>query len=127
MDLLLDTHAFLWYITGDNQLPNSTITEINNKSNQCYISIASIWEIAIKLSLNKLDILGGFDIISDFLQNNDFSVLPIDLDDTKKLLTLEHHHRDPFDRIIIAQAISSNMTIITKDQYFKNYKVDIIW
>ena len=127
MDLLLDTHAFLWFITGDNQLSNIAVDEINNEANRCFVSIASIWEIAIKISLNKLEIKGGFNVIDDFLQNNDVIVLPIDLDDTKELLTLEKHHSDPFDRMIIAQATSSNMVIITKDQYFKNYKVNIIW
>jgi PIN domain nuclease of toxin-antitoxin system len=93
MDILLDTHAFLWYVTGDNQLPGRIIKTINDTENRCYISIASIWEIAIKLSLDKVEIDGGFDTIIDFLDNNDFEILPIDLADTKALLSLEFHHR----------------------------------
>lgn len=127
MDLLLDTHAFLWYVTGDKQLPDKIIQTISDTSNRCYISIASIWEIAIKLSLDKLVIDGGFETIEDFLDNNDFEILPIDLDDTKELLKLDFHHRDPFDRMIIAQAKTSGLVIITKDGFFKEYSVETLW
>ena len=127
MDLLLDTHVFLWYITGDEQLPDKIVRTINNSSNRCYVSIASIWEIAIKLSLDRLVIEGGFETIEDFLDNNDFEILPIDLDDTKALLKLEFHHRDPFDRMIIAQAKTSGLVIISKDGFFKEYSIETLW
>ena len=127
MDLLIDTHAILWYITGDKQLPKKIVDIINDTSNRCFISITSIWEIVIKLSLDKLEIKGGFDTIEDFLDNNDFEILPIDFDDTKTLLNLETFHRDPFDRMIIAQSLTSKLKIITKDRYFSKYKVDILW
>lgn len=97
MNLLLDTHVFLWYITGDKQRPDRIIKKINDTSNRCFISIANIWEIVIKMSLDKLEIKGGISTIEDFLLNNDFEVLPIDLEDTKTLLSLVFHHRDPFD------------------------------
>ncbi len=127
MNLLIDTHAFLWFITGDKQLPNHIVNTIQDFSNRCYISIASIWEIAIKLSLEKLEIKGGFKTIENFLSDNDFAILPIDLSDIKVLLSLEKFHKDPFDRIIISQAISSNLTVITKDIHFKSYPIDTIW
>jgi len=127
MNLLLDTHVFLWYITGDEQLPEKIIKTINDKSNRCFVSIASIWEIVIKLSIDKLEIKGGFKTIEDFLENNDFEILPIDLGDTKTLLKLQFFHRDPFDRMIIAQAMTSDTRIISKDKYFKSYNIEIIW
>jgi PIN domain nuclease of toxin-antitoxin system len=127
MELLLDTHAFLWYVSGDEQLPENIINKIGDNSNRCFISIASIWEIVIKLSIGKLEIKGGFNTIEDFLNNNDFDILPVDIEDVKALLTLKFFHRDPFDRMIIAQAITSDLTIITKDENFSNYKVSIIW
>jgi len=127
MDLLLDTHAILWYITGDKQLPKKIVDIINDDSNRCFISIASIWEIVIKLTLDKLEIKGGFDTIEDFFENNDFDILPIDFEDTKNLLKLETIHRDPFDRMIIAQSITSKLKIITRDRYFSKYKVEILW
>jgi PIN domain nuclease of toxin-antitoxin system len=127
MVLLLDTHAFLWYVTGDNQLPKKIIETINDTENLCFISVVSLWEIAIKLSLNKLEIKGGFQTIENFLQNNDFEILPIDFNDTKRLLSLEFHHRDPFDRMIIAQAYTNNAILISKDSHFKNYDIKVLW
>jgi len=81
----------------------------------------------IKLSLDKLEIKEGFKTIENFLSDNDFEILSIDLSDTKVLLTLEHFHKDPFDRVIISQAISSNLRIVTKDNRFKSNPIDIIW
>lgn len=126
MNLLLDTHIFLWYISGDKQIPKNYLTHINNTNNKCYVSIASIWEIVIKLSVNKLDIRGGFKTIEDFLENNDFEVLPINFSHTKTLLSLPLVHNDPFDRIIIAQSISENLTILSKDKKFKDYGIKTI-
>ena len=127
MDLLLDTHAFLWFITGDKQLPEKIIKLMGNSDNKCFVSIASIWEIVIKLSLNKLEIIGGFETIEDFLDNNDFEILPVDFSHTKALLELEHLHNDPFDRMIISQAIAEKLVVVTKDRFFKDYKVKVIW
>jgi PIN domain nuclease of toxin-antitoxin system len=72
MNLLIDTHVFLWYITGDRQLPQRIINTLNEYSNRCFISIVSLWEIALKLSHDKLEIKGGMGTIEDFLNNNDF-------------------------------------------------------
>ncbi|MBN1970164.1 MAG: type II toxin-antitoxin system VapC family toxin [Candidatus Delongbacteria bacterium] len=127
MNLSIDTHAFLWYITGDKQLPDKIVQIIGDTSNRCFISIASIWEIVIKLSLDKLEIKGGFATIEDFLLNNDFEILPIDFDDTRRLLALEYHHRDPFDRMIIAQAQTTNSVVVSKDKLFKNYDIKLLW
>ena len=127
MNLLLDTHIILWYISGDEKLPKDIITIINDNSNRCFISIASIWEIAIKLSLKKLEIKGGLGTIEDFLNNNDFELLPIDFDDTKVLLNLEFYHRDPFNRMLISQALASNLKLISKDNQFKKYNIEVLW
>jgi PIN domain nuclease of toxin-antitoxin system len=127
MNLLLDTHAFLWFITGDKQLPGKIVSKITDPDNRCFISIASIWEIVIKLSLDKIEIRGGFKTIEDFLENNDIEVLSVNLSHTKKLLNLGHYHKDPFDRMIISQAIAEKLVVITKDGFFKEYKVKIIW
>lgn len=80
---------FLWYVDGNEQLPEKIVKIINDKANRCFVSIASIWEIVIKLSIQKLEIKGGFRTIENFLDNNDFEILPIDLDDTKTLLKLD--------------------------------------
>jgi PIN domain nuclease of toxin-antitoxin system len=109
------------------QLPDRIVQSINDSTNRCYISIATIWEIVIKLSVDKLELKGGFTTIEEFLLNNDFEILPIDFDDTKKLLSLEFHHRDPFDRMIIAQAQTTNAVVVTKDKLFKNYDIKVLW
>lgn len=127
MYLLLDTHAFLWYISGDKQLPKKVIEMINNKTNRCYVNIVSIWEIVIKLTLDKLEIKGGFKTIEDFLNNNDFEILSVDFNDTKTLLSIPKIHQDPFDRLIIAQAQTGDLTVVTKDVEFKKYNIKVLW
>ncbi len=127
MDLLLDTHAFIWFMNGDNQLSTTVRDLIVDTNNKCFLSIASVWEIAIKSSLNKLDLHGDFDRIAQFINANDMELLPITFEHVQGLLRLDFHHRDPFDRIIIAQAFGENLTIATKDVIFYSYGVNIIW
>ncbi len=100
---------------------------IKDTSNTCLVSIASIWEMAIKSSLNKLELQGGFDEIAAFLYRNDITLLPITFGHVQQLLHLPFHHRDPFDRIIIAQAISESLTLATKDAIFYKYDITIVW
>ena len=123
MQLLLDTHTFIWFINGDSSLPKKIVNEIKNLNNQCLISIASIWKIAIKSKLNKLSLSADFDKILDFLDQNQIEILPISFDHIIKLNELDFYHRDPFDRIIIAPGITENLTILTKDQNFNFYKL----
>lgn len=127
MNLLLDTHAFMWFINGDKSLPAKVINLIKNIENKCFISIASIWEIAIKFSLGRLDLEGEFNEISNFLNENDIEIIPITFEHIQTLLRLEYYHRDPFDRIIISQGIYDSLVIVTKDENFKNYNVKLVW
>lgn len=127
MHLLLDTHTFIWFLNGDNQLHPFIKKEIANSSNRCYLSIAGIWEIAIKFSLNKIELKGEFSEIEIFLSDTDITLVPIRFEHVQSLLQLPLHHRDPFDRIIISQGITENLTIATKDKNFKSYNVKTIW
>lgn len=127
MNLLLDTHAFMWFINGDKSLPAKVINLIKNIENKCFISIASIWEIAIKFSLGRLNLEGEFGEISNFLNENDIEIIPITFEHIQTLLRLEYYHRDPFDRIIISQGIYDSLVIVTKDENFKNYNVKLVW
>ena len=127
MNLLLNTHALIWFINGDNQLPDKSIKLICNLETKCFVSIASIWEIAIKFSLGKLDLNGGFDQISKIMKRYEIELLPITFEHLQKLLTLPFHHRDPFDRIIISQGLTEKYTIATKDENFPKYDERIIW
>jgi len=128
MPLLLDTHTLIWFINGDSSsLPAKVVNEIKNLDNQCFISIASLWEIAIKIKLDKLSLISDFNKISEFLIENQIEILPITFEHILALNNLEFHHRDPFDRIIIGQAISEDLTILTKDRNFTLYEAKIFW
>ncbi len=127
MQLLLDTHTFIWFISGDTSLPGKVRELIKDIDNKCFISIASLWEIAIKSSLKKLTLKSGFDKIAGFLIENDIEILPITFEHLQQLLQLTFHHRDPFDRIIIAQGISERLTIISKDEHFSSYTKHVLW
>ncbi len=127
MKILLDTHALLWFIDGDSRLPERIIKCIKNPNNHCYISIASLWEISIKMSLGKITINGKFKDFTTKLLKNKFEVLPISFEHLEYLLSLEFHHRDPFDRLIISQCMVEKLTLISKDRLFADYKLDILW
>jgi PIN domain nuclease of toxin-antitoxin system len=127
MNLLLDTHSLIWFINGDDQLPEKSIKLIKNIDNKCFVSIGSIWEIAIKFSLGKLDLNGGFDEISKIMRRYKIELLPIAFEHIQKLITLDFHHRDTFDRIIISQGLVEKLMVVTKDEIFPKYDVKIVW
>jgi PIN domain nuclease of toxin-antitoxin system len=126
MQLLLDTHILIWFINGDKQLDEDVKTNIKNLNNQCYFSMASIWEIAIKTRLEKLDINISFDTLKAVLINNQIELLPIHFEHIQQLLTLPVHHNDPFDRLIISQAIYEDVIVVSKDAKFKLYDIKMI-
>src|SRR5688572_19563277 len=126
MQYLLDTHTFLWFLEGDNQLSNKVKNEITDIRNTCFISIASLWEIAIKSSLGKLNLKFPFENLTSYLFANDIEIIPITFDHILTLRNLELHHRDPFDRLITAQAIK-DLIILTRDSNFFKYTVKIVW
>jgi PIN domain nuclease of toxin-antitoxin system len=100
---------------------------IENVDNKCYISIASIWEMAIKVSQNKLALQMTFEELYQILMDNDIEILPITYPHIQVLLTLPYYHRDPFDRIIISQGIAENINIFSKDEYFSLYPISLVW
>lgn len=127
MNYILDSHAFIWFINGDNQLPTNLVKIIKDCNTSCFLSVASIWEITIKHSINRLELAGGFDNIQNFLIANDIQLLHLSFEHFQVLNTLDFHHKDPFDRIIISQGINEKITIITKDEDFKKYNVKTLW
>lgn len=127
MTFLLDTHAFLWFAAGDKQLPESIKTKIMDIKQACFISAASLWEITIKHQLGKLELDISLQELFDFLDRNQIEILPITNNHLITLSELPHHHNDPFDRLIISQAITEELTITTKDKMFKKYKVKHHW
>lgn len=123
MNFLIDTHALIWHIRGAKKLSKKVISIIEDTQNTVYVSKASLWEMAIKISLGKLEISIPFEDLEVYLEENEFSVLDYNFEHLKTLLTLPFHHSDPFDRLIISQAITDGFKIITHDEAFKNYPV----
>ena len=127
MELLVDTHAVIWFITNDSNLPKKIKAIIEDSGNRCVVSIASLWEIGIKHSLGRLELKSDLEKIFEIVEQSGFGILPITPEHILASTKLDLHHRDPFDRIIIAQAIMEKLTIISKDAQFKSYPVKVIW
>ncbi len=128
MKALLDTNAFLWFISGSDRLTKNARNYITDFNNDLVLSAASLWDIAIKTSLGKLELLKPFDqLIPTQLEKNAIDILPIELNHISEIINLEFHHKDPFDRLIIAQGITEQIPVITNDAMFGKYPVKIIW
>ena len=127
MESLLDTQTLIWFINGDVDLSDKAKEEILRKPYNNFVSIASIWEIAIKLSIGKLELKTPFEDFISQVKRNSFYILSVSIKDTLTLTSLPFHHRDPFDRMLIAQAKNNNLQVITKDRVFSNYEVPLLW
>ena len=127
MRYLLDTHTALWLFEGNEKLPQSTRNIISSSENEIYVSIASAWEVAIKVSLNKLDFDGGSEAFLSAIKANNIDLLSIKSDYVKNVEKLPYIHRDPFDRIIISTAVVENLTIITIDENVQKYDISWLW
>jgi PIN domain nuclease of toxin-antitoxin system len=127
MAYLLDTHTFLWFISGDNQLPESSKEIIKNLNESCFLSAASLWEITIKHQLKKLELGISLEELFEFVDRNQIEIIPINSIHLLQLSQIPFYHNDPFDRLIIAQAISENLKLISKDSIFKKYPVNLVW
>ena len=127
MNILLDTHTFLWYLEDSKQLSSKAAEIIEDRSNSLCLSIASLWEISIKLGLGKLSLQNSFSELEEVLQQLKIEVLPITFSDTECYLNLPLHHRDPFDRILVAQAINHSLVLISRDVAFDAYDLQRLW
>jgi PIN domain nuclease of toxin-antitoxin system len=128
MNLLLDTHTFLWFIAGDSNLSPKARSAIEDLSNNRYLSMASLWEIAIKVSIDKLTLDEPFEtLIPEQLAENSIELLDISLEHTVLISSMPFHHRDPFDRLIAAQAKIEQLTLVSVDTIFDTYGVNRLW
>lgn len=128
MRYLLDTHSFLWFIGGHPHLSTAARELIEEPTNLPLLSVASLWEIAIKLSLGKLSLAQPFmELIPRQLEMNGIELLPIDIDHLAIVAELPFHHRDPFDRLLIAQAIIEQIPIVGADSIFDAYSIKRLW
>ena len=127
MNILLDTHSAIWFFEGDKRLSKSAVDAIYNLDNMIYVSIASLWEIAIKLGIDKLTLDDGFDGFVDAIHKNEFILLEVELEHIKTTMNLPLIHRDPFDRMLIAQAKIEGMAIMTIDANIRKYDIRHVW
>ena len=128
MNLLLDTHSFLWFTAGDSSLSKTARSAIEDLNNNRYVSVASLWEIAIKISIDKLTLSEPFEtLIPEQLAGNRIELLDISVEHTALIASMPFHHRDPFDRLIAAQAKTEQMTLVSVDAIFDAHGVTRLW
>ena len=126
MGLLIDTQSYMWFNEDNPRLPFFVKRRMENSGN-LVVSIASFWEITIKASLGKLVVYENIDDVIEKALSKGFKILPIERQHLIVLSTLEQIHRDPFDRIIIAQSIAENMPLVSSDKVFQQYPVECVW
>jgi PIN domain nuclease of toxin-antitoxin system len=127
MKVLLDTHAFLWFVNDDPQLSLAAKTLMESEVD-LLLSVASLWEVSIKVGTGKLDLPKLFDVfIPEQLELNEIELLPIELKHLTPLTSLPLHHRDPFDRLLISQSLVEELTILSADKIFDRYAVNRSW
>lgn len=127
MTVLLDTHALLWFLYGNEKLSVKARNTIEDKSDTVLVSIASLWEITIKQAIGKLTIEGSLENLFETVKTNGFAIEPISKEALLILATLPFHHRDPFDRILVAQALQLKIPIVTKDTHIHLYEATCLF
>lgn len=128
MKLLLDTNTLLWFIAGSASLSEAARSAIEDAANEKFVSVVSIWETAIKVSIGKMSLSAPFDdLFPRQLEINGFELLPVIVEHTSIVASLPFHHRDPFDRLLIAQVIEEKMTLESVDEVFDDYGINRLW
>jgi PIN domain nuclease of toxin-antitoxin system len=126
MAILLDTQAFLWWVTDDRRLSKRAARAI--AATGCLLSVASCWEMAIKASLGKLSLPGAVDrFVQEQIEVNGFNLLAVSLEHVSGAAALPFHHRDPFDRLLAAQALADDLSVVSSDPIFRRYGVTRVW
>ena len=121
MKYLIDTHILLWYMVGDRRITRGTRKIIEDDKNVLFLSNVSLWEITIKESIGKLILKGSLKDLKNFLDEKGIKIIEFDIDDLEKLQSLPFHHQDPFDRLIVSQAMTKSLEIITNDKQVEIY------
>jgi PIN domain nuclease of toxin-antitoxin system len=128
MRLLLDTHALLWWHEGATELSEAATAALSDPTNTVYLSAVNVWEIQIKRHLGKLHLTGTLpDLVDQQHRVNGFGLLAVRVEHIYRLDTLPYHHRDPFDRLLVAQALEEDLTLLTRDEDVASYDVPIHW
>lgn len=127
MKLLLDTHIFLWWDSEPTKLSNNVLTALTDPRNSLFLSVVSVWEMQIKKDIGKLSLrIALADMLIEQETKNQIKVLPIEAKHIFGLETMPQHHKDPFDRLIIAQAIVEDLTMISNDGIFSSYGIKLL-
>jgi len=128
MKLLLDTHTFIWWDSESSQIPETTLDILKNPDTELLLSLVSVWEIQIKAHLGKLELQEPLlEIVQRQESQNEIVILPITLDHIIELEQLPWHHKDPFDRLLIAQSRIETAVLVSKDPAFESYDCQIFW
>lgn len=128
MNYLLDTHSLLWFLSGASELSNRARRIIESPDHEILVSVASLWEIAIKHNLGKLGLDKPFgEMFPQQLTINSFRTLAIGVSHCEKITELPFHHRDPFDRLLVAQGLTENLPIVSCDEELDAYGVERLW
>lgn len=129
MRLLLDAQPLIWHRSGDARLPEQVRAALADPDNELFISESTFWEIAIKASLKKLELLGGVESLhAEWIESGAAQALPVEWRHTRRVIDLPFLHRDPFDRMLVAQALVEQMTIVTGDPHIAGYPgVKVLW
>jgi PIN domain nuclease of toxin-antitoxin system len=128
MNLLLDTHAFLWFIDGNVKLSQRARELIEDPQNVKLVSIASLWEIGLKMSLGRLELAQPFEeLLPRQMEVNGFGVLPLRISHIARIIALPFHHRDPFDRMLVAQCAAEDLALVSLDSAFDQYSIRRLW
>lgn len=128
MRLLLDTHTLLWWVADEARLSRRALAAIATPGNECLVSAATAWELAIKVSLGKLSVDGELPrFLSEQLAVNRFRALPVEVAHAVRVAQLPFHHRDPFDRLLAAQALEEGAAVVSADAVFSRYGVKRVW
>jgi PIN domain nuclease of toxin-antitoxin system len=128
MKVLVDTHTFIWDLEGSPRSSRKAIEMLRSDEHELFFSLVSLWEIAIKIKTGKLNALGSsVAYIRDEMENYSMTLLPVRYEHVLQLEALPAHHSDPFDRLLIAQAITESLPILTNDEKFALYPVKVFW
>ncbi len=128
MRYLLDTHTLIWFIGGDFQLSSTARSLIDDERNELFFSVANLWEMAIKSSIGKLQLSQPFDeLFPAQLESNSIEILPVTVVHLKTVCNLPFYHRDPFDRLMAAQALVERLPVISVDSLLEKYAIERVW
>jgi PIN domain nuclease of toxin-antitoxin system len=128
MKALLDTHTLLWLVDNPDKLPATVTAICEDENNALFISVASFWELSIKMSLGKIELEdNALARLQTWCDDNTVQLLPIQVSHCQQVQTLPFHHRDPFDRLLIAQAMCEQLVLLSVDGHFADYDVAVLW